>query len=127
MRTCVIVLIMIIALFGCKKGEFNIEDCNNMLTKEKIISLAKDVVKSEDLPLEHMEIYYDEANKRWSGTLKRLKKEDKDFARRYTKLLHNQCFQAVLFIPDISKVMSGEFWVFVDTETGEIITFCGGL
>ena len=127
MRTCVAVLIMTMGLFGCKKREFSIEDCNNMLTKEKIISLAKEVVKSQDFSLEYMEIYYDDANKKWSETLKKLKKENRGFARQYIKLLHNRCFQAVLFIPDITETMSGEFWVFVDTETGEIITFCGGL
>ena len=119
-----------LALSGCENRGVNIEDCNRVLTEEKIISLAKEVAKSQEFQLEYMDVYYDENNERWnetSGRLREESKESKDFIRQHMELLHNRCYQAVLFIPDIRRIMSGEFWVFVDVETGEIITFCGGI
>ena len=120
-----VMLVLLIAL-GCNKKSS--ENDNDMLTREQIISRANELVISQGFSLDEMqEVYYDVNNKAWKDVLDELSKEEPDFARQYKIELKNRSYQAVRYRPDITKIVSGELWVFVDKKTGEVITFCGGL
>jgi predicted small secreted protein len=101
---------------------------NNMLSnRDEIIEIAKRVAIPEFLPLEGTNIYLDVDNSAWQKTLAGLSKSDPDFAGQYTRMLSNRDYQAVRFSPDVTLVIAGQFWVFVDRSTGEVIGYCGGL
>ena len=128
MRILTLIIILLILFNGCKRNEHNSTvGSKAMLTKDEIINIATKVVVSQGFPIDSMDIYYDIENMEWEKTLLNLSKEDRNFAKQYTKELSGRSYQAVRYRPDITKIMSGDFWVFVDNKSGKVITFCGGL
>ncbi len=104
---------------GCTEGT---------LTKQQIINIATEKAKAEEVTLDIREVHYDMGNKAWARKLTEIEQDSPDYAkgRNYFKILDNYDYQAVLFAirPDIN-VLGGDFWVFVDKTTGNVITIHG--
>jgi hypothetical protein len=98
------------------------------LTKKQIINIATKEAKAENITLDIREVYYDLGNSTWARKLVEIKKNSPDYAksRNYFKILDGYNYQAVLFAlkPDLN-VLGGDFWVFVDKKTGQVITIHG--
>jgi hypothetical protein len=91
------------------------------LDKDKVIASAAQYWLS--LPYHTLENYspvYDEGNVDWRKHLKRLRADDPQYARRYDVLIGRH-YQAVR-IQSMPDMAHGSAWVFVDTQTGEVIT-----
>jgi hypothetical protein len=120
----IIILVCIVLVSGgCKKHSGS---SDNMLTEEQIIAIADEVVSSEGPPISAMKAEFDVDNKKWEKTLSALIRDDPDFARRYD-ILNNRSYQSVRYVPDTNQIFAGEFYVFVDKKTGEVIAYCGGI
>lgn len=118
-QTIIFVMFFIISISGCQQ---------NILTKQQIINIATKEAKAENITLDIREVYYDLGNNAWARKLVEIKKNSPDYAksRNYFKILDAYDYQAVLFAlkPDLN-VRGGDFWVFVDRQTGGVITIHG--
>ncbi len=96
----------------------------NSLTKQQILSVANaETVSHGGLPLEEYSVYYDTNNEKWEKVLSSLREESPDYAVRF-EVLKDHDYQAVLY--DVDKyVLGGVLWVFVDRNTGKVITVYG--
>lgn len=90
------------------------------LSKEQIIQIANELAKSEGIVLENRNIIYDEGNKIWEEKFKSIGEER---AKRY-EFLENKNYQAVCYAIK-EGWLGGDFWVFVDKITGEVLIFYG--
>jgi len=114
-----LILFFAIWLSGCAQST---------LTKQQIIDIATNNAQAERISLDIREAYYDAGNEAWARKLMEIKKNNPDYAksRNYFKILDSYDYQAVLFAikPDLN-VLGGDFWVFVDRQTGGVITIHG--
>ncbi len=116
-QTILFVSAFVIWISGCEQST---------LTKQQIIDIATKKAKAEEVSLDIREVYYDLGNKAWARKLAEIKKNSPDYAksRNYFETLDAYDYQAVLFALK-PLVLGGDFWVFVDKKTGEVITIHG--
>ena len=96
-------------------------DSNDMLTKQEIIEVAKQVGADLELPMELITAYYDVNNIEWNNRLVKLQKLDPEDYKWTKKRLKNRLYQAVHLRPEPGKVLDGSFWILIDKNTGEVI------
>ena len=118
-RLTYLVLFSAVCFSGCARST---------LTEQQIIDIATDNAQAEGISLDIRVVCYDAGNEAWASKLMAIKKNSPDYAksRNYFKVLDNYDYQAVLFAikPDLN-VLGGDFWVFVDRQTGGVITTHG--
>jgi len=107
------------------------------LSKDKIIEIAKAKALAWKFNLDTMTITYDDGNMKLKKFLMREgisqhnKQTDKwipvegTTPERWRPKLKNRDFQTVYFAPK-QQMKGGDFWVFVDRNTGEVIDAVGG-
>ncbi len=114
-----LILFFAIWLSGCAQST---------LTKQQIIDIATNKAQAERISLDIREVYYDPGNEAWARKLTEIKKNSPDYtkSRNRFKILDSYDYQAVLFAikPDLN-ILGGDFWVFVDRQTGGVITIHG--
>jgi hypothetical protein len=89
------------------------------VSKEQVIAVATAAVKAEGIKLDEVNIIYDEGGKLWSQRLGMVVAEDK--SPNYGILKHGflKNYRTVYF--DF-KAPIKDVWVFVDKDTGEVLT-----
>jgi hypothetical protein len=110
-----LVIIATLGIVGCKQ---------NMLTEKAILKIANTEAEKRGHILESDNIYYDHGNKLWKEKLGYIGKNVPDQAERL-KVLDNRKYQAVHYYPKDKMTLGGLLWIFVDKETGEVITMYG--
>ncbi|HNX68773.1 MAG TPA: hypothetical protein PLL75_07810 [Candidatus Omnitrophota bacterium] len=107
------------------------------LSKERIIEIAKAKASAWKFKVETMTITYDDGNLELKKFLMRegVSQYDKQTGKwipvegttpeRWRPKLASRDFQAVYFAPK-QQMKGGDFWVFVDRNTGEVIDVVGG-
>jgi phage-related minor tail protein len=107
------------------------------LSKEKIIEIAQAKVLATGNDLAAMTVTYDVENEMLKKHLMRVgvsqyNKQTKSWdavqgttPEAWRPKLKNRAYQAVYFAPN-QKMKGGDFWVFVDLNTGEVIDSVGG-
>lgn len=95
-----------------------------MLTQDEIVDIANKEFKTQDPEHYESEIYYDVDHVKWKETLNAMKKDSPDFAERF-KVLDGRDYQVVVYTPKSYQIVGGGYWVFVDSKTGEVITWFG--
>ncbi len=96
-----------------------------MLTEKqiKIIDIANKKAPVLGVEIENKDVYYDVDNKKWTAELARLRRESPDYYAERFKVLEGRDYQTVIYSPKEELTLGGVFWVFVDRETEEVITF----
>ena len=126
----VILLILLFALSftSCKQRE---------LSKEEIIQIATVKAKGLGFNIEEMDILYDEENRALKEHLLRkgvsiYNRETKEWIPASSTtpeeeypLLTGRNYQAVYFGPKV-MMKGGDLWIFIDKNTGEVITYIRG-
>jgi predicted small secreted protein len=107
------------------------------LSKEKIIEIAQEKVLAMGEDLAAMTVTYDVGNEMLKKHLMRVgvsqyNKQTKSWdavqgttPEAWRPKLKNRAYQAVYFAPK-QQMKGGDFWVFVDLNTGEVIDSVGG-
>jgi len=72
------------------------------------------------LPLDKIEIRYDDGNVRWLHYLAQFRRQDKAEWKLLEGRLRNRKYQAV-FLDAGLNLLDGQVWVLVDQRTGEVI------
>ena len=92
------------------------------LGKEQITDKAKQALSDKAIALEDVNIVYDENNKQWEewGTIVAQTPNDANHGLLPKGVLESKKYQAVYFdyIDDAKK----DIWVFVDAQTGDVLT-----
>jgi len=104
---------------SCSRNRDKITGHDDMLTKEAIVEVAKEMGKDLELPMELITTYYDVNNIEWDKCFSVLKKDDIENYDFVKEKLRNRSYQAVLLRPEPGKLCDGSFWVLIDKRTGE--------
>ena len=93
------------------------------MSKDEIIDIAVDAVQDKDIVLDDVSIIYDAENKSWSERVFAIEKlpADPNHGNLPHGMLTNKKYQAVWFDFKIDAPTK-DVWVFVDTDTGDVIT-----
>jgi hypothetical protein len=73
-----------------------------------------------------MEPEYDVNNAKWQKVVTWLIEEHPNFVAQFMESLKNRHYQAVRYDPNYEVIIGEGLWIFVDVETGKIITHAGG-
>ncbi|MHC4068511.1 MAG: hypothetical protein ACYS18_12405 [Planctomycetota bacterium] len=99
----------------------------HVLTREDIIQKTNDFILSLGHSLEfYMEPEYDVNNAKWQKVVTWLIEEHPNFVAQFMESLKNRHYQAVRYDPNYEVIIGEGLWIFVDVETGKIITHAGG-
>ena len=90
------------------------------LTRQEIVRIAGEQAKGEGIILANRNTVFDRGNKRWHRKFKTI---NTTMAPSY-EFLENREYQAILYSLKRSQ-LGGDFWVFVDKQSGEVLTFYG--
>ena len=98
-----------------------------LLTEQQIIEIANSKAESEGFSLKESNVNYDVGNTDWHETLASLKKDRPDYFKERDSFneLRGRKYQTVIYIPKSNYVLGGILFVFVDSDTGEVITIYG--
>jgi len=133
----VIVIISIFILGISSSAYAQKQQTEVSLSQEETISIAIKKAKELGYNPGEMNIIFDEGNKKLKDHLSRVgvsvydektkewKSESGTTPEKEYPLLAGRNYQAVYFSPKMS-MKGGDLWVFVDNDTGEVITFIGG-
>jgi len=91
---------------------------NKELSKDELIAVATEEVKSKGIDVEGVTVVYDEGNKLWAETLGKATVQDESPNYGILKKGFLKNYRTVYFdfkepLPDI--------WVFIDKDTGEVL------
>lgn len=104
---------------------FSVISCKNDLSKEQILEIANRKAVTEGFNLQDLDVKYDEHNKIWSEESKMFRSTSDKSPLEQLSRLETRNYQAIYYKPK-ELMLGGTLWVFVDRETGEVITFLGG-
>lgn len=74
--------------------------------------------------LKNSQMLLDRGNIKWVMTLKDLKENNPEYAKRFD-ILDNRNYITVKIYPRNQYTLGGVLWVFIDVKTKEVITVCG--
>jgi hypothetical protein len=104
---------------------FSVSAARAAFSKDKIIGKAAQAAGSMGHPSEKSDIFYDEENTEW-------KKVENSITSLYNRnsiplpetfeQISGRDYQAVRFAPRSPGATDGTIWIFVDRETGEVIS-----
>jgi len=107
------------------------------LSKEQIIEIAKSKAEELGFNLRKMDIFYDEGNQKLKEHLKRIgvsvyDRETKEWKpevgttpEEEYPAIAGRDYQVIYFSPQ-ELMMGGDLWIFIDRNTGEVITYVMG-
>jgi hypothetical protein len=100
--------------------------CND-LSKERVIEIAKQAARDLGFDLKKMTIEADENNTKWKEEFASIENAPGHIGKK----VKDKKYWAVYFAPippsDPNTVqMGGDLWVFVDANTGEVLTYWKG-
>jgi hypothetical protein len=99
---------------------FSLSYCaQEKLSKEKIIDIATIAVKEKGFSLSEVDIIYDEGGRLWCEALGRVGFEDKSPNHGILKKGFLKNYRIVFFD---YKAPIKDVWVFIDKDTGEVLT-----
>ena len=87
------------------------------LNKEQIIDIATQAVKVQGITLNEVSIIYDDGNKLWSEKIGYISEEQPNHGILKEGFLKN--YKTVFF--DFKEPIK-DIWVFIDKDTGEVLT-----
>ena len=109
-------------LNGCNEKPVN---NNGKLSDDQIIEIANQALRKAGVSLDVLKVKFDVDNQDWQKQLDYLRKFEPDLAHEYD-ILKKYSYQSVHYIPDEDKVLDmGEFFVFIDKQTGKVIKVPG--
>ncbi|MBI4982475.1 MAG: hypothetical protein HZC15_05010 [Candidatus Omnitrophica bacterium] len=117
MRVFVLVVMLVMCVLSFSAVAYS-QDQAVEISKDKVVAIATESVKGQGISLEDVSIIYDQDGKLWSEKLGYAKVEDnvnhgilvKGFMKNY---------RIVYF--DFKEPLK-DIWVFVDKDTGEVLT-----
>jgi len=118
----VIVSVIIFSTLGCFSLD-NQRGKKKMITKKMAIDIADKKIKELNYDIQTMEIYLDDGNSKWNNYLlaSHIEKDQPELVIP----LKNRIYWAIYYAPRLHQY-GGDLWVFVDKETGVIITVIQG-
>lgn len=99
---------------------FYVAQAQEILTRGQIVDFALKAAEEQGYELVDFSIVYDEANRRWSEVMLLVDKE-KAQNKGIFEGGYMDKYQAVLI--DFTDPQAKDVWVFVDRESGDILTF----
>ena len=102
---------------GCGHGVVG----HRTLSKEGIVKVAAAKASEEGVNLNEVSVLYDTDNVRWDKVSRTLSTPE---TKRHLDVLRRRDFQAVAFTPR-RRMLGGVLWVFIDRQTGRVITWYG--
>ena len=112
-------LMFMVVYASCALPEVNQSKFN--ADQKVVIDIAKQKAKELNYNIKEMEIVIDNQNMEWSRYLAEIKKWQPELI----KPLENKDYVAVYYRPKKMQ-MGGDLWVFVDKQTGKVITVIQG-
>jgi len=117
MRVFVLVVMLVMCILSFSAVAYS-QDQAVEISKDKVVAIATESIKGQGISLEDVSIIYDQDGKLWSEKLGYVKIEDnanhgilvKGFVKNY---------RIVYF--DFKEPLK-DIWVFVDKDTGEVLT-----
>jgi len=106
---------------NCDNPEWNVFLIT--LKNEEILEAARKFLKSIGVSIEDKKVLLDEKDKRWQEAFELLKKEESWI--KSLKLFADCEYKAVYFYPKDKVTLGGEYWVFVDKESGKVVSYLG--
>ncbi len=116
MQSRTVILLLAVMLLFCAGVAF----CETKeLSKEQIIAIAEEAVRGEGYKVDEAQVIYDEAGERWCETFGFVGFEDTSPNHGILKKGFLKNYMIVYF--DFKEPVK-DVWVFVDKDTGEILT-----
>ena len=112
----IIIVSILFILFGIFKKKNPEMEIYYEISRKKALDL--------DFPLKDSQILFDRGNVEWFTTLKNLKVSNPEYAKRFD-ILGGRNYMTVKLCPKNKYTLGGVLWVFIDSETKEVITFYG--
>jgi len=116
MQKKLILLLAVVLFLGFSAAVFAAE---SDFTKDRIISIATEAVTAKGVTVAVADIVYDEDGKLWSEKLGAVGYEDKTPNHGILKQGFLKNYKIVFF--DFKEPLK-DIWVFVDKDTGEVLT-----